>query len=466
MDLEEWKKLENESMKEIISKTIKKIEDGKKISILDLLRDDFRKGLEGKEYRPWFPPLKMEMVKQRPKFNLATCLISLKSDVILAPLNAYSNKAEFTYRYGLSKNLGITYDKFLELIREGKIWLFLTGSPTFYKAEFYKEIFNACKKQGYIPQFTTYLISRFMGEEKIASISKAKGIPFEEACKNHPEYSYENTEETTKKLIDKKSVEELSKILHYDVETTLCEIATRLFLLRTFGFEQLASLSQKIIQREKILGYHVLNYYTKYLIEPCNAALFSQMTYDFIDLKRMAFLRLPRLSNVGNLLSYCPANLRTTIGSLDENIILKADSNEVTTFLKKYENKEIKENTAKFVKSSNQYDFDMVLKSYKKLSEIIEEKYNKELKDWFKRSKIAKVTAYLGIGFTAAVGVYYAYRHFPNLTEKILSYLPKKELIDEYRVTAEKLSDVLVKKWPFAEKGLPFIMWEYGIKRV
>jgi hypothetical protein len=144
---------------ERISKNLERAAKHEHVSVLDLMPDDFGGMLRGKSYAYWRPPGSPEIVKKRPRLNLASFLSSpeaVGAQRILVPLIPLGGKAEFKYEYGLSEELGVTFEDFMRLVEEGRLVLQLAGPPSEYDADFYKGLFTACKRAGYTPPYSSY----------------------------------------------------------------------------------------------------------------------------------------------------------------------------------------------------------------------------------------------------------------------------------------------------------------------
>jgi hypothetical protein len=127
-------------------------------------------------------------------------------------------------------------------------------------------------------------------------------------------------------------------------------------------------------------------------------------------------------------------------------------------FLKEGPDDELAQCVGGFQRAAWDYDLLDIMKHYERLEEIILEQYNKELKDWFRRSKVVKGFAYAGIGLTCAT---IASLSIPAGLPTLLSILLNVKKVQR---EVDAFSRWLVERWPFAEKGLPFFLWKYDIK--
>jgi len=480
LNLMEWEKQEDKQVMDLVSKSLKNLAHGKELKITHVLPEDFRKHL-GEEYISWIPPGSIEVARSRFFCNLANLFTTCtKPGKVLVCLNPEPNKATFTYKYGLSEELGLTYEHFLELIAEGRIILRREARPTRYNADFYREIFDACEHVGYLPFRLDLALRELSTLIKLALIAEKMRIPLEEdwdwekiVLIKRPEYDIKKIMEDVGKLFDKDTLDVISKedVLR-DPDALLRAAATWVHDLRILGFEKLTGNVSKLANTEKVLAYYILRGYRHHLIEPF-MSLFGQQHYDNEDIEIMTFLRvIPNDLSViwkEEVLAASPASLRLSCDPFETNIVVKPDADEAWRFIKSYEDEEIMEASSSFMRSAKLYDFDATLRNYGKLSQIVQERVNNEHKAWFKRSKRVKASLYMGVGLAASAGAIEGFQKLHWLLKEIpyiYPFLPEviKRLLKGAKLTADKATVWLVDHWPFAEKGFPFILCKYDIR--
>jgi hypothetical protein len=135
---------------------------------------------------------------------------------------------------------------------------------------------------------------------------------------------------------------------------------------------------------------------------------------------------------------------------------VRPDRDDVRAFLKRGPDDELARCLGGFQRAAWDYDLLGIVKHCERLGEIISERYDKELEDWFRRSKVARGTIRGGIILTSSMlSLSSIPPELKTLLEILLGILERCH---------ERLSDWLVERWPLAEKGLPFFLWKYGIE--
>ena len=155
VNLEGWHNEEIEKSDEVILSVIDKLKKEEEISLLDFA-PEFKKILRDKTYGLWSPPGSIRNFLLSPKLNLANMLNKEKPvpSILIVPINVHRSKAEFIKGYGLvPEKGGLSYDTFLQEIREGRILPIIIEIPAHYRADFYQDIVKACE-QGEIQQLT------------------------------------------------------------------------------------------------------------------------------------------------------------------------------------------------------------------------------------------------------------------------------------------------------------------------
>ncbi|MGD0330213.1 MAG: hypothetical protein ABSB40_07160 [Nitrososphaeria archaeon] len=479
MDLKELDKQVLQLEEEINRKNLEKLSVGQEISILSFVGDELYPKLEGKGYGLWNPPGDINRAKANPYRNLASFLLSpIRPQPTLMMLDAFPDKATFQYVHGLSEELGITYGKFIELVSNGTIILTLSQLPSYFKPEFYEEIFHACEKQGYSPPMAGFNVSSFILRSRLYDLASKEGISFENGWeelifRKHSELDFRENRDRIAKMISNETVEKLIRAnILFDRKNTINNAATQLTDLNSFGFEKLATIAERIMRKDDLHGYGVLSGYYSYLIYPCNFGLLGLSSYDMEDVTIMKYLRVSddRVTSLWednmDVLATSKVSLSLVTAPFEANIVSNPDPGKVDRFIEKPD-PELSENIIRSKNAVNRYEFSEVKESYGKLSEIITERYNRELEDWFKREKIAKSTAYLGVGLTALAGATAGWDYLNWLLKEypiigLTAGLAIREIIEKIKKT--DVTNFLVEKWPFTEKGLPFVLWKYGIK--
>lgn len=447
------------------------------IRVLDLIPDDLCRHLEG-GHAYWVPPGGIPKAKERPIGNLASLLSSgLRPEKILLPFFPEPDKNRFKQFYGLSRELGLTYENFLDLIGNGKLLLHTALPLTDYKAKFHHEIFKACQRQDYLPSHFTS-VSLFLWIIKATQVTAKEKLPFTEegldkTLERHPEYDKRFIKAEATRLFGYRK-EEISREMQMPEKDVLDAVCTWIERLRIFGFETLTKNVLELAGKDLLVGFWLLKAYDQYLIGPCFPALFGERSYDLTDVKNMSFMRvIPEDLSIAweDLLYATPSSTRLTCDPFEANIAVEPEEIELQKFVTKYEDEELTNHVFSFQKAAQKYDFDETLRNYKKISEIVQERINKEHEEWFKRSKRIKTIIHMGLGLTAAIGAGAGLEKLHWMHEEILRYIKPlvsgmfgKILEKSIGRSLDEVSAGLVEKWPFAEKGLPFVFYKFDIE--
>lgn len=102
-----------------VFKCLDKTLRGKKVEITDLVPE--LKEISNKSYSLFTLPGNPETATTRPITNIGNVLATGISEHIIFPLEPFSTQNDFEYYNGLSKDCGLTFEDFLEHVREGKI---------------------------------------------------------------------------------------------------------------------------------------------------------------------------------------------------------------------------------------------------------------------------------------------------------------------------------------------------------
>lgn len=476
VNLKEWDEQREEQI-ELVGKVFQNFMRRKKIKAGDVLLDDFRKRLE-KGHVCWWPPSSIGLDKTKPTRYLASLFMpNPMPKTVLVPLNNLPDKTTFMYDYGLSEELGVSYELFLDLVTTGRIILHRTSPGSKYKADFYQEIFKACKSAGYLPCQLSHALGHLSVLIKMALIAEKMQIQREEGfmdfmLKSHPQYDIEKIRENFENILDKDTLQVIGGDTHYTPGQIIDRASLCVHNLRVLGFERLTKKVLEFVPKSKVHTWYLLDAYTRYLVSPFTHGLFGQQCYDTRHVEEMTFLRIipDGLSDVWKtIISASPTSFRLNYDPFETNIMLKPDANEILRFIKKYEDKESDKIASSFARSAHLYDFDEAMRNYKKLSEIIQERISKEHEAWFKRSKYVKATLYMGIGLTASAGAMAGFQKLHWLLKEVPYIFPTlpyvlKELLKSTKLTVERTTGWLIDHWPFVEKGFPYLLYKYDIK--
>lgn len=456
---------------------------GEKVEIKDLVPE--LKEISNKSYSLFTLPGNPETAMTRPITNIGNVLATGISKYIIFPLELFNTKKDFEYYNGLSKTCGLTFEDFLEHVREGEIKPILVTSPKEYDYSenigkyFYKDVFEACEDQDYVPPYPSWRVVRLFEEIKLAKIAKEEDIPIEESWGNkvrekHPEYSMEKCNEDAKDFLNIDTIKKIEK--EEFNEEVIMTAGISLFDLRLFGFEGLADIGLEIGKKDPYLGYHILHAYDSYLIRPCVDALFGYIHYDYDEIKTMSLLRVLTSDSEKHrerILCSSPASSSiATKNPLEFNLIKKSRWGELKGFLKNREEKELNTCSLDIMNAFNDADLNKVYKSYEKLGEVIEEGMNKELESWFGKEKITKGLLRFGNRFIAGspvlINLLEAVRNNPELAILITfaGCMVSGELADVIRnIDPKDVVKFLAETWPFTRYGLPFVLWEYDYRK-
>lgn len=481
----ELEERENKEGYDFVFTCLDKTLRGEKVEIKDLVPE--LKEISNKSYSLFTHPGNQKIAKTRPFTNIGNVLATGMSEYIIFPLELFNTKNDFESYTGLSKTCGLTFEDFLEHIRKGEIKLILVTSPKEYdyseniRKYFYKDIFDACEDQDYIPPYSSWRMVRVFEELKLAKIAKDEDIPMNEGWgdkvrENHPEYSMERCNDDVKSFLNTNTINELGRELSRDNEGVIKHSGGDLLDLRLFGFEKLADFGLKIGKRSPYKGYRILRAYDSYLIRPCVDALFGHIHYDYDEIQVMSFLRVL----TGNsekywrrILCSSPASSSiTTKNPVGLNQINKFGLGEVNGFLKNREEQELNKCSSDIMNAFNDADLNKVYRSYEKLGEVIEEGINKELESWFGKENITKSFLRFGSRFIAVspelINLFEGVRNNPGLASLITvaGGRVSGKVADVIRsINPKDVVKILAKTWPFTRYGLPFVLWDCDIEK-
>jgi hypothetical protein len=467
--LHSLKKQEIADATEKIEKSLEKAQKGEHISILDLMPDDFGEILRRVEsYSYWEPPGDSKIAEERLIGNLASFLSRPEvrgTQRIVAPLVVARSKAEFKHKCGLAEGLGVTFERFKQLVEEGRLMLKLSGDPARYRADFYKDLFTACERAGYTPPFSSLRIDQFVRLVRLIELAAKEGVPPEEGWQDlvlnkYPYLDLKKCLEDVNAILNEEVVRKLKtklKTISMEEEDSIqAMLASDLFSLRAWGFGKIAYHGLELMKKDAVLGASILSDFKYYTVGGVDMALGGLRLFDDADASAMVFLGLKPVELP------CPASLSlASQKSIECSVITEPDRYEVEGFLKKGSDIELASCVREFQRAANDYDLVKAIDYYERLGIIVSERYDEEVKDWFRRSKIMRGTVHGGLILTSsAITSFLSIHPGLNLLLNILLNISQR-LLQEH---VERLSGWLVEKWPFAEKGLPFFLWKYGIK--
>ncbi|MGY0287591.1 MAG: hypothetical protein ACUX7D_02310 [Candidatus Methanodesulfokora washburnensis] len=476
VDLEEW---ENEDLKrsyELVCSLLDRVERGEEVSLLDFA-PEYREILRGRTYDLWIPPGSIRTMLLRPLTNLASMLdkgMPVPS-VLLVPLNLLRSKAEFIAYYGLvPERGGPSYDIFLQEIREGRILPFAMGSFTYYKGDFYQEILKACE-EGEIQQLPPSLPCRtalLMEALSLRESAIQEGIPLEEgwmdlALQRHLEYGIDSWKKEVRNILSDEMVRIIQKEYPYmrdegEVGSAITSCAHK---LSVFGFFNLANLSLELLRKSLPLSFDVLCSYNKYLLSGYSEGLGGLRIYDRFDLEMMTFLRIIKNMPKGNLLRefvLSPAGFSVVGKETEIPVVVKFDEDDLKNSLKRERDSELEKYMLDSMRAFQEYDFREFRRRNEEINEIIAGRIAKEMKGYYRRSKIAEGMIISGGTLTLAAGAIAAYKYLQPLLPLLSPIFSK--IMDKIMEKREGMTRWLVSRWSFQQKGLPFYLWLHGIR--
>jgi hypothetical protein len=203
---------------------------------------------------------------------------------------------------------------------------------------------------------------------------------------------------------------------------------------------------------------------------PCNVGLFGSLEYDLEDVAITRYLRIAddkssSLRGDEDIFASSKPALSLVTAPFEVNILSNPDPQEVDRFIDEPD-PELCKNTLRFKNAANLYDYSELQSSFENLAEIVSERYNKEFKDWFKRGRIVKGTLWLGTGFTALAKAMVGWDNMNWLLKEypLIGQISPAILNIIEGISEKDVSRFLAKKWPFTEKGLPFVLWKHEMK--
>ena len=412
--------------------------------------------------------------------NLAT-----HYDRILIPIHPHPTK------HDAEERMGISWETVVELIKANsdKYIPVLTFHPRRYEGlSFYDGMFETCRTlYGHYPPFSMLRVNRLQTMFACTILADLEKIPqgparMLEALRANPEIDLLHViDSEVKGLIgpDRTQLYDLSA--RYRMEPRLVEqaLATHLTSLRAYGFGELARLIITIFQRDRqIRGFdEQLHACYHYLVGPIATALGGFQNYSVDDLAIMAFLRiLPlmktdinelREQNERVLLNSPGARSAITMEGYRMNVFLKG-GDDLGTLNKLWE---LSESHKREMKILNEYrqlvsvgKLKEAVTAFSKAGEVCSQ-IGDEIRFWKREEKYAKFLTYSvrgGVMFLSDLGLFLApglpseWRLAISLVKDVATWLGVS--LDPKRIV-EWAYDVPVGRWPWYQKGLPYLYW-------
>jgi hypothetical protein len=475
LDLKQWE----EEHDKLITFSIKKVAHSEKIDMLKDLVPEF-KDLRNKTYAFWIPPGDPETAEKSPINNLGTLLSFCIYDHIIVPISPELNKASFAYKYGLSKERGcrVSFDQFLNFVRDGKLKLILTAHPKHYSQDFLKQIFKACEQgeAGYFPP-STFRIADFSITLKMAKLAISDGVELtkkgwiEIATRKHPEYGWHECKKDITKTLNDVDLEDLAKI--QDIEPSqnvLNMLTTDLQSLRVLGFERTAQIAFKCLQLCPELGFYVFSKYSHYLVDPIFVGLLGFSNYCKEDIQDMLLLRMIP-EDLGyiwkDLLSSPPASSSILSPQVTLNTI-ELYGDELVRFVDVHAEEELKDSVKKMNTCLARFDGMGAMESFERFDEIVSESFNKEVRSLLRKGQVTANILQFGKSFLDSSARFTPFLAAAMAATGQFQWLPAiffgsvAAKYAEHKLNEIKPEDIvkwLSDIWPFSDPGLPITLW-------
>lgn len=456
-------------LEDIADKAIEKTLKGEHVSILSLIDIDID---EGNSYTIWIPPGSGKGKLKYPYANLEN-LIPLY-DKIIIPINCYE-KSVFEICYAMKIN------DLANLLKnyQYKFKPILIEMPNRYKGLGLDPIFKAHER---IP-FAVFTFTGVM--HCLNLISEGKEFfevgRWKELIAKRPDLDINYIVREVRELvnINPERWKALADELGVELETLILHHATNIFNLRNLGYSQIVNICHSIAKliRNPRVGYDLCCDCYYYLVAPLAGALGGFTNYSGENLEEMAFLHvLPTEAKelkdkLTELLEYSPASRSLIVDMLSEIKALLNSGTDMDTIMKLLEiaedYSEIPKATREFKFKINMWDLDLAYNSYNNLKLILEEQYNRELNEQYRKGKVkGKITDYLAtLGFTA-ITTFPSMKSIPSKWKLIISML-EDQIRKVLNLSIEKLNiDVVVsnlphlKPWPLSQNTMPYMVWK------
>lgn len=451
--------------KETIEYIVKKIIGGSELSLLDLV-PTFKDALKDTNFGYWSPPHEIRELKN-PARRILTPLTSVFSpEVLLVPIfYNISSKDQFAGLYGLNEDYGLLYDDFLDLVKIGRIRLFIPSPYSSYTSSFYQEIFkicSECEQGGYRPpQYQT----SFSLASILANLKGELGLDLNRKTLTETlgrdEFHISYWQEKAKILLKTNN----SYLSQPEIKIYSRSIGTDAAELYFSGFKNLVDFLFERLSRRPELLQRSLRYYALYLIDGYSYGLGGLRFYTQIDVERMDFYRLmPKKEHeeLQKLIESSPAAVTVISDPTDSYIVSKPSNTEMREALKKDRDSEMREEISRMQKSIHDVDLKELRTRSERIDEIVSERINKETCENFRDSKLIESTVRLGgtLGVGLALDIastFLTAGTIPPGTFTVLGTALEKMVFEKQLSRSGKF---LAKKWVFREKGLPSVIWE------
>jgi hypothetical protein len=403
---------------------------------------------------------------------------------IIIPVDLFKSRMDFQRNTGMSpENLGellkSNSDRYLPAI---------AGAPkSFERVGYYDDLFRTCHRlYGHYPPNLEYRVNRFQNGFILASMAAHAMIPqsatrMDETLRRFPELDLDyiakvEVEELTG--YEKKQLHDLSREWGQTPQDMKGIFVSNLFCLNNFGYGGLTAFMLNLHRRCRDLGllFDILNSYRKYLVQPIETGG-SWANYDAEDLEDMAFLRvLPLLNtdieqlkeeNQRLYLNSPGARSVVTLSDHKMNIFLRG-GDDVRTLNKVWEiaekHKRETEILAEYKLLAGSGKLKDAVRAFNKATQVCGQ-IGDEIEFWQREETRAKLAAYCirgGVLMLSDIGLYLAqgipagWRLAIGLVKDVSAWLGVK--LDPKRIV-EWAYDVPISKWPWYEKGIPYLYW-------
>lgn len=463
IDVAQWEIENSKEDSEANASILEAIIKGSAPPLLDLA-PRFKDILKDNTYGWWSPPDETDDLKNPARRLITTLTTVFSPEVVLVPLNYHiRDKKEFVKLYGLNEEYGIVYEDFLDLVKAGRIRLFIPANPSSYSSSFYQEIFQKCREcehGSYLPPqypvlFTVITAFDNLRQELGSDLNKET---LAEAL-NRDKFQIKYWQDLSKKLMnDLPTTREEIEIHSKGMGTDACE-------LYLSGFPDLVNfLFEKLINSPQLLEI-VLRYYTYYLIKGYSDGLGGLRFYTPRDVGRMSFYRLiPKKEHeeLRKLIECSPAAATVVTNPLDSLLISRPDHEEVKRAIKSDPDNEVKKEIMGLQQSIHNSNLvDLIAKS-RNINEIVTERLDQETSQHYRNSKLIKSRVRIGgtFGLSLALEAASAITSAGTIPFGLSSMLG---VAIEQKFLGKQLDHVgrsLAKKWIFRDKGLPSVIWE------
>lgn len=487
----EWEKAEMDSSLQLVNKLSDRIQKGERIDLLELV-PELRIG-KGQLYTFWTVPGSPDALRNFPECDLRNLesIYASNEGKILVPIELHESRSEFEYTYGMS------IETLTKHLKENKQCLrpTLIGGPWHFKRKgLYKGLIAACQEiyEGCYPPsvhsrtMTLFWLSRIQTIGDRENITPNDEYWLDRVLESYPEYDpdlssrYHKMAEILFRVDDTRaSLNQISRMHRTKPRDLLDETSGKIMNLTIFGFNNHVRLSLRLARsfRDPELGRSMLYSYHHYLITPFTTGLGGFQNLDLFDIENMAFLRLfplksKELEEIQTAVLQSPAATslllqepgRCRINIFRGGSVHKRDLDAMIKLSGKYPN--IGKHLAGYRQKLHSGDLKGASKSAKRFSEILIGQYNAEIEEWKKREKRSNIVkGVLNYGASFVV--------WPTV---LLSNLPiewKSAVIVAIEMTkralyrkigaldTKKIVESLwrVKNWPFAQKGVPYLLW-------